>query len=132
VPSVLHKFNVPVLSHSSRSGLSSVWHDGNLLVGVLVSQGNGGGDWIEVRCCIISIGDSVVLSVPEFLLVHIKTISINVEGFIAVISIKELPVNNYIFASVLIILLLIESFVVVAIVVSVRNFVKGNLELHEL
>jgi len=103
-----------------------------LLVGVLVSQGNGGGDWIEVRCCIISIGDSVVLSVPEFLLVHIKTISINVEGFIAVISIKELPVNNYIFASVLIILLLIESFVVVAIVVSVRNFVKGNLELHEL
>lgn len=65
VSPVLHKLNVSTSSHSCRSSLSSIWHYGNLLVRVLISHGNGGGNWIEVRGLVVGVSDGVILSVPK-------------------------------------------------------------------
>lgn len=69
---------------------------------------------------------------PEFLLVHIKTIGINPQVIISLEMIKELPVNYDILSSLLIILFVVEFLLLISDIVSNWDLIEGDLKLHEV
>jgi len=74
VSSVLHELDIFVSSETSRTGLGSIWHNGHLLIRVLISDSNSGSNWIEVGGSVIGLTHLVVFSLPELLLVHVESV----------------------------------------------------------
>jgi hypothetical protein len=83
VSSVWHELDVLLRSMTSRSCLGSISHDGDLLVGILILDNDGRGNWIEVSSNIVGVFHFIIFSVPKFLLVHIKTVGINPQFIIS-------------------------------------------------
>lgn len=132
VSSVLHELDVLLVSVTGGSSLGSISHDGDLLVGVFILDDDGGGYWVEVGGDVIGVLHVVVLSVPEFLVVHVETVGIDPQVVVGGEFVKELPVNDDIFASFLIVLLFVEFLLLISNVVSDWDLVEGDLELHEV
>lgn len=62
--SILHQLNICLIPQASRACLRSIGHYGNLLHRILISDGNGWSNWIEIACYVFSFDKFKFLSFP--------------------------------------------------------------------